>query len=131
MSSHGQVWLVSILRLDPSPLTTYIVLHPSFFFPEFNNWYASWFAVLQICQAVGLGVVLPIFTQYLKLNDLVITTICVISFILGLMTMWLANKAYMLFFAAGVQVFASLATTSIRAALSKVVNKKDIGKVSE
>ena len=87
--------------------------------------------MLQICQAVGLGVVLPIFTQYLKLNDLVITTICVISFILGLMTMWLANKAYMLFFAAGVQVFASLATTSIRAALSKVVNKKDIGKVSQ
>jgi len=96
---------------------------------QFNNWWAIYFSVTQICQAVGIGAVMPIFTQFLKMNDLVITTVCVISFILGLITTSLAHNAHVLYVAAGLQVFASLATTSIRAALSKIVHRKDIGKI--
>ena len=96
---------------------------------EFNNWWAVYFSVTQLCQAFGIGAVMPVFTQVLKLNDLVITVICVSSFMLGMITIMLATNANLLFIAAGLQIFASLATTSIRAALSKIVCSKDIGKV--
>ena len=97
---------------------------------HFNNWWAIYSAATYLCQAFGIGAIMPVFTQVIKLNDLLITILCVASFVMGMVTIVLSTNANMLYLAAALQMFASLATTSVRSALSKIISKHDIGKVS-
>ena len=96
---------------------------------ELNDWLATFNAVGTVFSAIAIGAILPIMSQVLKLNDLVITVICLTSFLLGLIATMLAKIANIMYLANFLQMFAPLATTAIRSALTKIVGSNDTGKV--
>ena len=98
---------------------------------QFNLWYSKFSSTNTVLTVVAIGVMLPFFTQVLKLNDLVITTFCLSCYVLGLCTIMLASHSNILFVSSAFNMFHSLTTTTIRSALSKVIEPGDIGKVSK
>ena len=94
-----------------------------------NNWLATFGSIGTVLSAIGIGLILPLLSQVLKFNDMVITQICLVSFLGGLMITLSAKVPWVLYIAAGVQMFAMLTTTAIRAALTKIVSSDDTGKV--
>ena len=96
---------------------------------SFKLWYSKYSSTEQALVLVAIGVILPIFTKVLKLNDLVITTFGLISYVVGLCTIMLAQEVNVLFVASAFNMFSNLTTTTIRSALSKIICTTDIGKV--
>ena len=94
-----------------------------------NTFVATLGSVETALGAIALGIFLPLFSQVLKLNDMVITLICFVSFLGGLNTILLARVPWVLYIASAVQMFYQMTTTPIRSALTKIVDKNETGKV--
>jgi len=95
----------------------------------FNLWYSKFSSTNTVLTVVALGILLPIATRILKLNDLVITTFCLTCYIAGLCTIMLAKDVNLLFLSSAFNMFHSLTTTTVRSALSKIIVADDIGKI--
>jgi len=95
----------------------------------FNDWWSGYSSTNTVLTSVAIGIILPIFTQVLKLNDLVIAAFCLSCYIIGLCIIMLAKANNVLFASSPFQMFHSLTTTTIRAALSKIIGGNDIGKI--
>ena len=70
-------------------------------------------------------------TKFLKMKDLSITILCVISSVAAIITLLLAKTYQLLYVANFLRMFADVTTIGIRSALSKIVGEKDVGKVSK
>ena len=70
-------------------------------------------------------------TQVIKLNDLTITTICLSSALGSVVFILLAKVPEVLYLSAVIRLFSEMTTTSIRAALTKIVGRNDVGKVNK
>ena len=94
-----------------------------------NNWLATFGSIGTVLSAVAIGLFLPLLSQVFKMSDIVITQICLVSFLGGLTITLTAKVPWVLYIATGVQMFGMLTTTAIRAALTKIVASDDTGKV--
>ena len=68
-------------------------------------------------------------THILQLHDATITILCYISQLLGLISILLANEPDLLYVAASLSILAVMTTSPMRAWLSKIVGREDVGKV--
>ena len=73
--------------------------------------------------------ILPILTHVLFLEDATITICCIISQVLCIIATLMANNPEILYVAASLGILSIMTTTPLRAWLTKVVGKNDIGKV--
>ena len=87
------------------------------------------FSFQTIINCLSLGIVLPIFSQILKLDDLTITTICLFSGLGSLVCILVANIPEVLYLSAVIKIFSEMTTTSIRSGITKIVGRQDVGKV--
>ena len=96
-----------------------------------NTWLATFGSVQTILGALSLGLLLPLLSNVLKLNDLLITLICLLSMLAGLVITLSAKVPWVLYIAAVVQVGNQMTTTVLRSVMTKVVSCQDTGKVSK
>ena len=87
------------------------------------------FSSQTILNCFSLGIVLPIFSQILKLDDLTITTICLVSGLGSLVCILIAKIPEVLYLSAVIKIFSEMTTTSIRSGITKIVGRQDVGKV--
>ena len=96
-----------------------------------NTWLATFGSIQTIIGALSLGLLLPLLSNVLKLNDLLITLICLLSMLAGLVITLSAKVPWVLYIAAVVQVGNQMTTTVLRSVMTKVVSCQDTGKVSK
>ena len=96
-----------------------------------NTWLATFGSVQTILGALSLGLLLPLLSNVLKLNDLLITLICLLSMLAGLVITLSAKVPWVLYIAAVVQVGNQMTTTVLRSVMTKVVSCQDTGKVGK
>ena len=96
-----------------------------------NTWLATFGSVQTILGALSLGLVLPLLSNVLKLNDLLITLTCLLSMLAGLVITLSAKVPWVLYIAAVVQVGNQMTTTVLRSVMTKVVSCQDTGKVGK
>ena len=96
-----------------------------------NTWLATFGSVQTILGALSLGLLLPLLSNVLKLNDLLITLICLLSMLAGLVITLSAKVPWVLYIAAAVQIGNQMATTVLRSVMTKVVSCQDTGKVGK
>ena len=96
---------------------------------SFNEEWAQLQSIGTVFNLFAIGGLMPIMTQVLKLNDLSITAICVLSSMAGITTILLAENFMVLYLANFLRMFSDVVTVGIRSALTKIVGEKDIGKV--
>ena len=94
-----------------------------------NSWVARLNSVETALNAVATALFLPLLSQVFKLNDMVIALICVVSSFMGMSVLLMARAPWVLYIAITIQMFTSCTSTAIRAALSKIVQSQDTGKV--
>ena len=92
-------------------------------------YYNMHFSFQTILNCFSLGMVLPIFSQILKLDDLTITTICLGSGLGSLVCILIAKIPEVLYLSAAIKIFSEMTTTSIRSGITKIVGRQDVGKV--
>jgi len=95
----------------------------------FSEEYAIIDGVGVVFSLFAIGALMPIMTQILKLSDLTITAICVLSSFTGNITIMLAENYKLLYLAQFFRMFMDVTTVGIRSALSKLVSSNDTGKV--
>ena len=97
----------------------------------FDEWYATYSSLSSIANVLAVCMLLPLFTNCFRLNDMSITTTCLISFLSSIVITLLAKKnANILYLALVFRMLADMTTIAVRSALTKVVGPNDIGKVS-
>ena len=96
----------------------------------FSEEYAIIDSIGVVFSLFAIGALMPIMTQILKLSDLTITAICVLSSFTGNITIMLAENYKLLYLAQFFRMFMDVTTVGIRSALSKLVSSNDTGKVS-
>ena len=101
----------------------------NFSIDRLQPYYNVHFSFQTILNCFSLGMVLPIFSQILKLDDLTITTICLVSGLGSLVCILIAKIPEVLYLSAVIKIFSEMTTTSIRSGITKVVGRQDVGKV--
>ena len=96
---------------------------------SYEPYYNVHFSSQTILNCFSLGMVLPIFSQILKLDDLTITTICLGSGLGSLVCILIAKIPEVLYLSAAIKIFSEMTTTSIRSGITKIVGRQDVGKV--
>ena len=96
---------------------------------EFNDWWSLYSSTNTLLTTFAIGAIMPVLTQVLKLNDLVISGWCLTCYVGALCIIMIVPRAELLYASTPFQMFHSLTTTTIRAALSKIIDPNDIGKV--
>ncbi len=96
---------------------------------DFNERWAQLQSVGTVFNLFAIGALMPIMTQVLRLRDLSITAICVMSSVMGISTILLAKSFEWLYLANFLRMFSDVVTVGIRSALTKIVGEKDVGKV--
>ena len=76
-----------------------------------------------------MGIVLPIMSQVLGMNDYTITIICISTALISLICILLAKTPKILCISVVIVMFTDTTTTSIRSAITKIVNDNEVGNV--
>ncbi|KAF5293911.1 hypothetical protein FQA39_LY13616 [Lamprigera yunnana] len=81
-----------------------------------------------VIHLVGTIIALPIFTNVLKLNDLLITVICFVDKIAANFVFVTVTSTVGLYIGIVVSIIIAVATISIRSQATKIVSENDLGK---
>ena len=96
---------------------------------DFNEFWSTYNSLQTGLNVVSIGLVLPLFTKVMKLNDLTIVFISLSSLFGAIAIILVAEDYRWIYLSCVLKMFSDITTISVRACLTKVVDKDDIGKV--
>lgn len=97
------------------------------------SWPTSWFGYLSALDNASMGIVLlvllPVFSNYLKLNDATISIIGMLCASVRFLILAWSEESWMVWLAVVVGSLAGIINSPVRSLLSKLVNENEIGKM--